>query len=104
MFIQVVRTIASYLIENPGFKVVLCGHSLGLSATFPTLLQAIRFFFCILIGGTMVSIIYYFLAVNKQFPGVKYELYTYGAPRVGNKQFAEFMNKQPIVSVRVVYR
>lgn len=80
---QVVRTIAKYLNQYPKFKVVITGHSLG---------------------AAMARLMYFFLEDNKQFPFVAYELFTYGEPRVGNKYFAEFMNRQPIVTARAVAR
>lgn len=52
----------------------------------------------------MARLMYFFLEDNKQFPKVTYELYTYGEPRVGNKYFADFMNRQSITTARVVAR
>ncbi|XP_037038368.1 lipase-like [Bradysia coprophila] len=83
LYDDVVETVADLLNENPGFKVVLTGHSLG---------------------GAMARITYFFFADRNLFPGVEFELYTYGEPRVGNKYFAEFMNCQPITTARVVAR
>lgn len=83
LYDDVVRAVAEYLCENPGFKVVLTGHSLG---------------------GAMARLTYFFMEENKQFPKVQYELYTYGEPRVGNKHFADFMNTRCITTARVVAR
>jgi len=83
LYDDVVRTVASYLNENPEFKVVITGHSLG---------------------AAMARIMYFFLEDTNQFPTVTYALYTYGEPRVGNKYFANFMNSQPITTARVVAR
>lgn len=80
---QVVRTVAKYLSKNPKSKVIITGHSLG---------------------AAMARLTYFFLEDNKQFPSVKYELYTYGEPRGGNVYYAQFMNKQRIVTARVVAR
>lgn len=75
--------VESYLTRNPSYKVVLTGHSLG---------------------AAMARVTYFFLEDTKRFPKTKYELYTYGEPRVGNYAFADFMNNQNIVSARVVAR
>lgn len=80
---QVVAIIRKLLIENPGFKVVLTGHSLG---------------------GAMASLTYYFITYRQLFPNATFEVYTYGEPRVGNKYFADFMNCQRMVTARVVAR
>ncbi len=77
-----VQTAGTFLKANQGFKVVITGHSLG---------------------GAMARVMYFFLEVNKQL-NVKYELYTYGELRVGNKHFADFMNRQGITTARVVAR
>ncbi|XP_037038648.1 lipase-like [Bradysia coprophila] len=83
LYDDVVRAVAEYLRKNPGFKVVIVGHSLG---------------------GAMARLIYFFLEDCKQFPEVTYELYTYGEPRVGNRYFADFMNSRSITTARVVAR
>ncbi|KAJ6641353.1 Tonsoku-like protein, partial [Pseudolycoriella hygida] len=65
----------------PDYKLVLSGHSLG---------------------GNMARITLFLLLYLNQYPGCRYEIYTYGDPRVGNKEFVDFMNKQTLVSSRVV--
>lgn len=56
------------------------------------------------LGAAMASITLFFLKDLNRFPGVAYELYTYGEPRLGNMDFAKFMNAQTITSARVVAR
>lgn len=51
--------------QNPGYRVVTSGHSLG---------------------GALATI----LAVDLRASGVETEMYSFGAPRVGNTEFAEF--------------
>lgn len=66
---------------HPTYKIVIAGHSLGAATARLTL--------------------FFFLQL-KQFVNAVYELYTYGEPRVGNKQFVDFFNSQNIVSARSV--
>ncbi len=54
------------------------------------------------LGAAMARVFQFILIALDQFPGVKYECYTYGEPRSGNPAFAEFMNAQSIVTARVV--
>ncbi|KAG4079712.1 hypothetical protein HA402_009098 [Bradysia odoriphaga] len=83
LYDDVLQTVTDLRNENAGFKIVLTGHSLG---------------------GAIARLTYFFFIDRRLFPSVKFELYTYGEPRVGNKYFAEFMNRQPITTVRVVAR
>ncbi|KAJ6632650.1 Lipase [Pseudolycoriella hygida] len=83
LYPDTVRALRRYLKKYPDFKIVLAGHSLG---------------------GAIARIIYYFLADSKTFPSSTFELYTYGEPRVGNINFADFMNCQQITTARVVAR
>lgn len=83
IFVQVIRAVAAYLKLYPKYKVVITGHSLG---------------------GAIARLTYFFLEDTKQFPNVAYELYTYGEPRVGNKYFADYMNRQSITTARIVAR
>lgn len=55
---------------NPGYKVVITGHSLG---------------------GAVASL----AGANLRRAGMKMDIYTFGAPRAGNDAFANFANSQP---------
>ncbi|KAF9007400.1 Alpha/Beta hydrolase protein [Cyathus striatus] len=57
--------------RHPGYTVVTCGHSLGGALA---LLAAV--------------------ALQQNFPDSTVKTYSYGAPRAGNKSFAEFVNAQ----------
>ncbi len=78
-----INNIGCLLSENPNYKIVLTGHSLG---------------------GAMSRLTTFFILYLKQFPGTQLELYTYGEPRSGNKGFADFMNAQNITTARVTAR
>ncbi|KAG4067502.1 hypothetical protein HA402_002779 [Bradysia odoriphaga] len=65
----------------PSYKIVITGQSLG---------------------GAIARLTQFYLLALNQFPGAKYECYTYGEPRSGNEAFANFMNSQTIKTVRVV--
>lgn len=78
-----VKAIACYREDNPNYKIVITGLSLG---------------------GAIARLTCFFLNDLKQFPGAAYELYTFGEFRVGNIPFAEYMNSLHMTSVRVVHR
>ena len=62
--------VSTYLQQNPGFKVLVTGHSLGAAiAVFCTLDLVI------------------------EMPNVQVYHYTFGQPRVGNAAFASFFQK-----------
>lgn len=77
------RAIAYYRQDNPDYKIVITGLSLG---------------------GAIARCTCFFLNDRNQFPGAAYELYTFGEFRVGNIPFAEYMNSLNMTSVRVVHR
>lgn len=78
-----IKNIGYLLSLKPNYKIVLAGHSLG---------------------GAMARMTTFFILYLKQFPGKRLELYTYGEPRVGNMNFADFMNAQNITTARVTAR
>jgi len=65
----------------PTYKIVILGHSLG---------------------GAMARLTQFYMLALNQFPGAKYECYTYGEPRSGNQAFVNYMNSQTIKTARVV--
>lgn len=73
---RVVPGIRAALAANPGFDVVVTGHSLG---------------------GALATI----TAAEVRKAGISAALYTYGAPRVGNKAFADFVGAQAGGNFRV---
>ncbi|KAI9747235.1 MAG: hypothetical protein M1815_004486 [Lichina confinis] len=76
---RVVPGIRAALDANPGFNVVIAGHSLG---------------------GALATI----TAAEVRKAGIPAALYTYGAPRVGNKAFADFVGAQAGGNFRVTNR
>lgn len=52
----------------------------------------------------MARVTYYYLIYNDQFCGATYEVFTYGEPRSGNKEYADFLNSQNITTARIVDR
>jgi hypothetical protein len=78
------KSIVSRLVaENPGFRLVFTGHSLGSTMT--------------LINGLK-------LRGMPEFAGTDFAFITYGQPRIGNKAFVDFVNAQPMPLVRVSNR
>ncbi|XP_021961427.2 lipase-like [Folsomia candida] len=80
---QVVKKVGLLLHRNPGFHIVVNGHSLG---------------------GAMSSLLIFLLTSLDQFPGTHYSLVTFGQPRTGNVRFADYMNALKIPMSRVVAR
>ncbi len=78
-----VTAIATYRKDNPKYKIVITGLSLG---------------------ATMARLTCFFLNDRKQFVNATYELYTFGEFRVGNKPFAEYMNSLNMTTARIVNR
>lgn len=70
--------ITAALGQNPGFRVVATGHSLG---------------------GAVATL----GAAYLRQQGLSVDLYTYGAPRVGNEDFANWMTSQPGGQWRVTH-
>ncbi|KXN65445.1 alpha/beta-hydrolase, partial [Conidiobolus coronatus NRRL 28638] len=68
------------LSKYPTFKVVFTGHSLG---------------------GALAALTAFKLAQAKVIDWEKINLITYGQPRLGNLDFADFLNSQPWTSTRV---
>lgn len=64
-----IATFKNELIAHPGYNIVSIGHSLG---------------------GALASVAG--IALQQNFPDSHVRLFTYGQPRVGNKQFANFVN------------
>jgi predicted lipase len=69
--------------NNPNYQVVMVGHGLG---------------------GGMAALYTLQLNVINQFPNTSYGLITFGQMRVGNKNFADYMNDLAIPMNRVVAR
>lgn len=63
---------------NPSYRVVTTGHSLG---------------------GAVATLAAAYLRAG----GIPTELYTYGAPRVGNEEFANFVSRQPGGHFRITH-
>ncbi|OXA49511.1 Lipase [Folsomia candida] len=81
LYNPVVQEVGTLLGRNPGFRVVVTGHSLG---------------------AAMASIFVYLMTSLDQFPGTNYVLVTFGQPRTGNVEYADYMNALPIPMIRVV--
>ncbi|RPA98650.1 alpha/beta-hydrolase [Choiromyces venosus 120613-1] len=65
---SVMKSVQKLRIENPGYGVVAVGHSLG---------------------GAIATL----MAEEFRKGGVKVDLYTFGAPRIGNEQLSSFISK-----------
>ncbi|KAJ6635787.1 Lipase, partial [Pseudolycoriella hygida] len=78
--ISAVRHLRSLKPAYKDYKLVICGHSLG---------------------GAMARITQYFLHFLNPFADVKLEVYTYGEPRSGNKDFVDYLNGKTDVTARV---
>ena len=74
--------VAEQVKANPGYRLVVTGHSLG--AALATLAAG-------------------HFRKNEELRE-KTELYTFGSPRVGNKELADFLTTQSDLSYRVTYR
>jgi len=81
LYQQVTEAIGCQLSQNPTYKIVLTGCSLG---------------------GAIARVFQFYYKFNDQFSGVPVEVYTYGEPRSGNKYYADNLNSHPITTVRVV--
>ncbi|XP_035714884.1 lipase-like isoform X2 [Folsomia candida] len=79
----VVKQVGIYLARSPGSRIVVNGHSLG---------------------GSMASLLVYFMTSLNQFPFTNYALVTSGQPRTGNVKYADYMNFLNIPMNRVVAR
>jgi len=75
----VISEVRSQLVENPGYSIVMSGHSLGGSLSS--------------IGGTALK--YIFNTTNTR-------IFTYGQPRTGNSVYARFV--QEIVGIENIFR
>ncbi|KAF8071540.1 alpha/beta-hydrolase [Lyophyllum atratum] len=67
--IQVLAIVTQQLRSHPGFSLVTLGHSLGGALS------------------TLAAV-----TLKHNFPRTEVRNYTYGAPRIGNKKFADFVN------------
>jgi len=67
--------------EYPGYKVIITGHS---------------------IGGAQAALTLFLFNFEGIFPYISFELYTYGAPRIGNREFADYFNSLDIPVARGV--
>ncbi|XP_037037057.1 lipase-like [Bradysia coprophila] len=86
LYDRVVKTIGAFRLakkEYTSYKLVLTGHSLG---------------------GAMARVTQFLLLHLKQFPGISMEVYTYGEPRSGNKDYVDFLNNQTVKSARIINR
>lgn len=81
LYSEVTAAITCQLRQNPTYKIILTGHSLG---------------------GAIARCFQFYYLYNNQFAGVLMEVYTFGEPRSGNKYWADFLNNQPITTARVV--
>ncbi|KAF8626594.1 hypothetical protein AX17_006512 [Amanita inopinata Kibby_2008] len=68
--LEVVGIVKQQLRSHPGYAVVTVGHSLG---------------------GSLASMAA--VTLKMKFPETKIRTYSYGAPRTGNKEFAQFVNR-----------
>jgi len=82
LYNDAVAGLTQLISEHPTYKVVVTGHSLG---------------------GCEASLTMFLLKLDNVFPDTQFELYTYGAPRVGNRGFAKFMNSLDIPIARIVH-
>lgn len=72
------QTISSTSAQNPGFRVVATGHSLG---------------------GAVATL----AAAYLRRDGIPVDIFSYGSPRVGNGAFAQWMTKAPGAQWRVTH-
>lgn len=75
----VLSGVAAAVAANPSYAIVATGHSLG---------------------GAIATLAAAYL---RKIGGYKVDLYTYGAPRVGNEAFASFVTAQPGAEYRVTH-
>lgn len=75
---KVLAAIKAAQTKYPSYKLIVTGHSLG---------------------GAVATL----AAADLRSQGIPADLFTYGSPRVGNKEFAEFVSKQTGVTARVTH-
>lgn len=73
---KIINAIKAARAANPTYKVIISGHSLGGAV------------------GTIA-------AADLRSQGIPLDLYTYGSPRVGNKEFATFVSSQRGITARI---
>jgi pimeloyl-ACP methyl ester carboxylesterase len=75
---QIISAIKAARTQYPSYKLVITGHSLG---------------------GAVATL----AAADLRAQGIPADLFTYGSPRTGNRQFAEFVSGQSGINARVTH-